>query len=107
MLCGVPAAGTVGPDRIDTSKEKESVIMFLATVNIIAFLICLLMLSYFWKESLVEMFPVLTCMLSLTLYILAFFRRMDLIDGIGMLMITAFVIWLIGGKRERRKLFAR
>ena len=47
----------------------------MAIINITAFFIGLLMLAYFWKESLVEIFPVLTCMLVLMLYVLAFCHR--------------------------------
>lgn len=60
----------------------------MAIINITAFLICLFLLSYFWKESLVEIVPVLTCMLILTLYVLAFCHRLDFIDGIGFLVIV-------------------
>lgn len=79
----------------------------MAIMNITAFFICLFMLSYFWKERLVEIFPVLTCMLTLTLYVLAFFHRLDWIDGIGILIIVLFLVWLAFGKRERRNAFGR
>ncbi|MCM1174534.1 MAG: hypothetical protein NC341_05720 [Blautia sp.] len=76
-------------------------------VHITAFFICLLVLSYFWKESLVETAPVLTCMLVLTLYALAFFHRLDLIDGIGVLVIVLFLCWLVSRKREQRADFGQ
>jgi len=79
----------------------------MAIINIIAFLICLFMLSYFWKESLVEIIPVLTCMLTLTLYVLAFLRRLDLIDGIGILLIVFFLYWLVSRKCEQRAAFGK
>ncbi len=80
---------------------------YMAIVNITAFLIFLFMLSCFWKESLVEVFPVLTCMLTLMLYALAFGHHLDWIDGIGVLTIALFAVWLVFGKRERRKAFGR
>ena len=77
--------------------------IFMAVVNVTAFFICLFMLAYFWKESLVEIFPVFTCMLVLLLYVLAFFHRLDWIDGIGVFIIVLFSVWLAGRKREERQ----
>lgn len=79
----------------------------MAIINIIAFFICLFMLSYFWKESLVEIIPVLACMLTLTLYVLAFCHRLDFIDGIGLLIIVCFLCWLVSRKREERMFFGK
>ena len=79
----------------------------MAIVNITAFLICLLVLSYLWKTTLVEMFPPLTCMLVLVLYILALFRHLSLIDGISLLIIAAFLYWIISRKREQRIHFGK
>lgn len=79
----------------------------MAVVNIIAFFVCLFMLSCFWKECLVEVFPALACMLILTLYGLAFLHRLDWIDGIGIFIILLFGIWLVFGKRERRRNFGK
>lgn len=76
-------------------------------INIIAFLICLFMLSWFWKENLVEIIPVLTCMLILTLYVLAFCHRLNFIDGIGILVIILFAGWLISRKRGQRAAFGK
>ena len=79
----------------------------MAIINIIAFFICLFMLSYFWKESLVETAPVLVCMLTLTLYVLAFCHWLDFIDGIGILVIVLFGFWLMSRKREKRAAFGK
>lgn len=79
----------------------------MAIVNITAFIICLFMLSYFWKESLVEIFPVLTCMLTLMLYVLAFFHCLTLIDGISVLIIAFFLVWLVRKKKEQREAFGK
>lgn len=81
--------------------------IFMAVVNVTAFFICLFMLAYFWKESLVEIFPVFTCMLVLLLYVLAFFHRLDWIDGIGVFIIVLFSVWLAGRKREERNAFGK
>ncbi|MCM1156251.1 MAG: hypothetical protein NC392_12935 [Roseburia sp.] len=79
----------------------------MAIVNITAFFICLLMLSYHWKTTLVEMFPPLTCMLTLVLYVLAFLGHLSLIDGIGLFIIAAFLCWLVSRKQEQRTAFGR
>lgn len=79
----------------------------MAIINITAFFICLFMLSYFWKESMVEIFPVLTCMLILALYVLAFCHRLNYIDGIGILVIVLFGGWLMSRKREQRAAFGK
>lgn len=79
----------------------------MAIINIIAFFICLFILSYFWKENLVEIVPVLTCMLILTLYVLAFCHRLNFIDGIGILVIILFAGWLMSRKREQRAAFGK
>lgn len=73
----------------------------MAIINIAAFFICLLMLACLWQESLVEIFPVLTCMLVLTLYVLAFFRHLGWIDGIGIFVIAAFLIWIATRSKEK------
>lgn len=79
--------------------------MVMAMINIVAFFICLGMLSYLWKESIVEVFPYLVCVLVLTLYLLALAHHLSLIDGIGIVIVTVFLIWLIVGKRETKKAF--
>lgn len=79
----------------------------MAIINITAFLICLFVLSYLCKTTLVEMFPSLTCGLILVLYVLAFFRQLNLIDGIGILIIAGFLCWIISRKREQRTEFGK
>ncbi|MDE5933228.1 MAG: hypothetical protein K2H40_12225, partial [Lachnospiraceae bacterium] len=74
----------------------------MAIINIIAFLICLFILSHFWKENLVEILPVLTCMLILMLYVLAFCHRLCFIDGISILVIVLFGAWFVSRKREQQ-----
>lgn len=79
----------------------------MAVINIAAFLICLLYLSYFWKRALVDILPALTCMLVFVLYALAFIRRLSLIDGIAALIIAAFLIWLAKCNKEKRAEFGK
>ncbi len=79
----------------------------MAIINITAFFIGLLMLAYFWKESLVEIFPVLTCMLVLMLYVLAFCHRLNLIDGISILVIVLSAVWLMSRKCGQRAAFGK
>lgn len=76
-------------------------------INITAFFIGLFMLAYFWKASLVEIFPVLTCMLVLTLYVLAFCHRLNFIDGVSILVIVLFAVWLMSRKRGQRAAFGK
>lgn len=78
----------------------------MAVINITVFFICLLMLSYLWKESPVTIFPVLICILTLILYALAFLHHLSWIDGIGFVITAAFFIWLISRKKEKRAEFA-
>ncbi len=79
----------------------------MAIVNITAFLICLLYLSYVWEEKLVEVLPVLTCMLVFALYVLALIRHLSLIDVISLVIITAFFIWFIKSNKEKRTDFTK
>lgn len=79
----------------------------MAIVNITAFLICLLYLSYVWEEKLVVVLPVLTCMLVFSLYGLAMIRHLSLIDIISLVIIAAFLIWFIKSNREKRADFTK
>ena len=79
----------------------------MAVVNILAFFLCLLILSRFWKESLVEMLPMLLCMLVLVLYVLAFLHHLSWIDGIGIGVIAVFFIWYLSRKKEKRAAFVK
>lgn len=76
-------------------------------INIIAVVLCLFILAYFWKESLVEVWPVVICGLVLVLYVLAMLRHLSWIDGIGILVICGFVIWLFLRGKEERKSFGK
>ena len=79
----------------------------MAIVNITAFLICLLSLSYDWEEKLVEVLPVVTCMLVFALYVLAFIRHLSLIDVLSLVIIAAFLIWFIKINKEKRADFTK
>lgn len=76
-------------------------------INIIAVVLCLFILAYFWKESLVEVWPVVICGLVLVLYVLAMLRHLSWIDGIGILVICGFVIWLFLRGKEEQKSFGK
>lgn len=79
----------------------------MAIVNITAFLICLFYLSYVWEEKLVEVLPVLTCILVFVLYGLAMIRHLSLIDVISLAIIASFFIWLIKSNKEKRAGFTK
>ena len=76
-------------------------------INIIAVVLCLFILAYYWKESLVEVWPVVICGLVFVLYVLAMLRHLSRIDGIGILVIFGFVIWLFHRGKEERKSFGK
>ena len=76
-------------------------------INIIAVVLCLFILAYYWKESLVEVWPVVICGLVFVLYVLAMLRHLSRIDGIGILVIFGFVIWLFLRGKEERKSFGK
>ncbi|MDD6812528.1 MAG: hypothetical protein PUD93_11855 [Lachnospiraceae bacterium] len=79
----------------------------MAILNVTAVVICLLLLAYFWKESLVEVWPVVVCGLVLVLYVLAMLHHLSWIDGIGILLILGFAIWIFLGKEEERMYFGK
>lgn len=79
----------------------------MAVVNIIAFFLGLFLLSYLWKESLVEVFPVLTCMLVLILYVFALLRHLSLIDGVALVLIVSASIWFLRKSREQKTEIAK
>ncbi len=74
-------------------------------LHTLAVLICILVLAWRFRVSLVETLPVFTCGLVLTLYVLAFLRHLSWIDGIAALVALLFVIWLAGRKKEERESF--
>ena len=82
--------------------EAETGGEYMVIFNITAFFVCLFVLSYVWKTTTVEMFPPLICMLTLVLYVLALIRHLSFIDGISILVIAAFVFWLLRQKKEQR-----
>lgn len=79
----------------------------MAIVNITAFMICLLYLSYVWEEKLVEVLPVLTCILVFVLYALALIRHLSLIDVISLVIIIVFLLWFIKNNKEKRTDFTK
>lgn len=79
----------------------------MAIVNITAFMICLLYLSYVWEEKLVEVLPVLTCMLVFALYVLALIRHLSFIDIISLVIIVTFLMWFIKSNKDKRMDFTK
>ena len=77
--------------------------MFMWLLNIIAFFIVTIWVAYKSKECMAEVVPVTACGLIFVLYILAYFRRLSLIDGIsiGIIFISfCFFFKLDKGKRK-------
>lgn len=77
----------------------------MASVHILAVLICILFLAWRFRVSLAEALPVFVCGLTLALYVLAFFRRLSWIDGIAVLVIVLSAAWLVSRTREERRSF--
>ena len=74
----------------------------MAIINIMAILVCILLLSYFWKESLVEVIPVIVCGLVLVLYVLGVLHHLSWIDGISTMCVIGFVAFLGSRQKEER-----
>ena len=72
-------------------------------INILALLFTSFLIAYLFKEDICDTLPIMTGVLILILYILAFFRCLNRIDIIAcmFLFILAVLIFLL--KRERRK----
>lgn len=81
--------------------------IYLTILHIAAILVCILFLAYLFRASIVEVMPVFACALVLVLYVLAMMRRLPWIDGIAVLAVAAFGIWLVSRQREQRKEFVR
>ncbi|MBO5208524.1 MAG: hypothetical protein J6B68_04175 [Lachnospiraceae bacterium] len=79
----------------------------MAIINVLAVLACLLLLSYVWKESLVEVIPVVLCGLVLVLYGLAILKHLSWIDGISVICIIGLGAFLGSRKREERIEFGK
>lgn len=74
----------------------------MAIINIMAILVCILLLSYFWKESLVEVIPVIVCGLVLVLYVLGVLHHLSWIDGISTMCVIGFAAFLGSRQKEER-----
>lgn len=81
--------------------------MYLTILHIAAVLVCIFFLAYWFRVRLVEIMPVFTCVLVLVLYVLAMAGHLSWIDGIAVLAIVSFGIWLASRRREQRKEFGR
>lgn len=80
---------------------------FMVLLHMLAVFICILFLAWRFRVSLVETLPVFACGLVLTLYVLAFLRRLSWIDGIAALLVILFIVWLAGRQKEERENFIR
>ncbi len=67
--------------------------------------ICILCLAWYFRVELVEAVPVFVCGLVLVLYVLAMVHHLSWIDGIEVISVLAFAVWLAGRGREERKDF--
>lgn len=76
-------------------------------LHITAVLVCIFFLAYCFRVSPVEIMPVFTCGLVLLLYVLAMTGWLSWIDGIAVLAVVSFGIWLMSRRREQRKEFGR
>ena len=80
-------------------------ISFTVLLHICTALICISLLAYFFGVELVEAIPVYACMLILILYVLAMMHRLSWIDGIALVGVAAFIVWIVSRPREYRKGF--
>ena len=69
--------------------------------------ICIFYLSWRFQVELVEAVPVFVCGLVLVLYVLAMLHHLSWIDGIGVVIVFAFAIWLAGRRKEERREFGK
>ena len=76
-------------------------------LHIAAVLVCIIFRVYCFRVSPVEIMPVFTCGLVLILYVLAMAGWLSWIDGIAVLAVVAFGVWLMSRRREQRKEFGR
>lgn len=77
----------------------------ISVLHICAVLVCILWLAHCFKVSLVEALPVVVCVLVLVLYALAMVHHLSWIDGIALVALVLFGIWLVRQPKEERKNF--
>lgn len=80
---------------------------FMVLLHMTAVFICILLLAWRFRVSLVETLPVFTCGMVLTLYVLAFLHHLSWIDGIAALLVIGFIVWFASRKKEEREVFLR
>lgn len=81
-------------------------ISFTNILHVCAVLLCISVLAYRFRVTLVETIPVFACMMVLVLYALAMIHHLSWIDGIALLTVLLFVAWYVSRSREIRKDFA-
>ena len=74
-------------------------------LHMLAVLVCILLLAWRFRVSLVEVLPVFTCGLVFVLYLLAFLHHLSWIDGVAVLAVAAAVGWFFRQKKEEREAF--
>ena len=72
-------------------------------LHICVIFICISALAYFFRVSFVEAMPVVACMLTIVLYVLAMVRHLSWIDGIEALAVIVFAIWLAKRTKEGKR----
>ena len=79
----------------------------MAVIQILALILIILYFSYYFKERMVDVLPMVVSLLVLVLYGLAFIHRLSWLDGINCFVVGAAILLLIlKGKEKRRELFA-
>lgn len=80
-------------------------ISFTNILHVCAVLLCISVLAYRFRVTLVETIPVFACMMVLVLYALAMIHHLSWIDGIALLTVVSFVAWFVSRPKETRKEF--
>ena len=75
-------------------------------LHICAVLVSIFFLAHRFRVSLVETFPIVVCMLTLILYVLAMLHHLSWIDAIEILVVLIFTVWIMSRPKEARKEFA-
>lgn len=79
---------------------------YMFVVNILALLLIILALSVKFKKSLIESLPVAVSLMILTLFILAFFRGLFLIDYLSIFIIFFSAVFWIRLPKDKQKILS-
>ena len=72
-------------------------------LQITAFIIMILCIAWFFKESAITVLPMGICLLVLFIYILAFFQGLQLSDCVAIGILLAMLVVLVKASKEKRK----